>query len=85
MQGGEKGTENEMGTTDGKGNGNATEDGKGKGKGKEKGNGQGKRILKQTTGGDDISHAVAEMHTADCSSETQVRRDTQVWCHANQG
>jgi hypothetical protein len=32
---------------------------KGKEKGKGKGNGKGKGIVKQTLGGDDISHAVA--------------------------
>jgi len=58
-QGGEKGTGIGKGTKDGKGKG----EGKGKGieevNGKGKGNGEGKCIVKQTPGGDDISHAVA--------------------------
>jgi hypothetical protein len=48
-QGGEKGTEK----------GKGTKDGKGKEKGKGKGNGKGKGIVKQTSGGDDISRAFA--------------------------
>jgi len=48
-QGGEKRT----------GKGKGKKDGKGKGKGKGKGNGKWKGIVKQTPGGDDISHAVA--------------------------
>ena len=49
MQGGEKET----------GKGKGPKDGKWKGTGKGKGNGKGKGIVKQTTGGDDISRAVA--------------------------
>jgi len=49
MQGGEKETGKEKGP----------KDGKWKGTGKGKGNGKGKGIVKQTTGGDDISRAVA--------------------------
>jgi len=44
---------------DGKGKRKATENRKGKGKGKGKGNSKEKAIVKQTPGGDDISHAVA--------------------------
>jgi hypothetical protein len=49
-------------------------DGMGKGKGKEKGNGKGKGIVIQTTGGDDISRAVAlqlqkERYEADSGME----------------
>jgi hypothetical protein len=63
-QGGEKGT----GTGKGKGKGKPTEEGKGKGNGKWKG------IVKQTSGGDDISRAVAlqlrkEMYEADSDTE----------------
>jgi hypothetical protein len=72
MQGGEKGTGKRKGTKDGKGKGKgkATEEGKGKGKG----NGKGKGIVKQTPGGDDISHAIAvqlqkEMYEADSDTE----------------
>jgi hypothetical protein len=56
-QGGDKVTGKGKGTKDGKGKGKekATEKGKGKGKG----NGKGKGIVKQTSGGDDISRAVA--------------------------
>jgi hypothetical protein len=71
-QGGEKGTGKGKGTKDGKGKGNwkATEEGKGNGKG----NGKWKGIVKQTTGGDDISRAVAvqlqrEMYKADSDTE----------------
>jgi len=42
-----------------RGNRKATQGGKGKGKGKGKGNGEGKGIVKQTTGADDISRAIA--------------------------
>ena len=63
MQDGEKGTEQWKGTPDvysnaqgnGKGKGKAMEEWKGKGKG----NGKGKGTVKQTPGGDDISHAAA--------------------------
>jgi len=48
-QGGENGTGEKQGTNDGKG----------KGKGMGQGNGNGKGMVKQTPGGDDISHAVA--------------------------
>jgi len=60
-QGGEKRTGKGKGTEDGKGKGKATEDrkGKGKGKGKRNSEGKGKGIVKQTTGGDDISRAIA--------------------------
>jgi len=63
-QGGEKGT----------GKGKGTKDRKGRGKGKGKGNGKGKGIVKQTPGGDDISHAVAlqlqkERYKADSDTE----------------
>jgi len=63
-QGGEKGTRK----------GEGTKDGKGKGKGKGKGNGKGKGVVKQTAGGDDISHAVAlqlqkEMYETDSDTE----------------
>jgi hypothetical protein len=40
------------------GNGKGTQDGKGKGKGKGNGNGKGKGIVKQSSGGDDISRAI---------------------------
>jgi hypothetical protein len=54
--GGERGTEKEKGTKDGKGKGKemAPEEGKGKGKG----NGKEKGIVKKTAGGDDISCAI---------------------------
>jgi len=61
MQGGETGAKKKMGTQDGK----ATGKGKGKRKGKAMEEGQGagnskrKGIVKQTPGGDDISHAIA--------------------------
>jgi len=56
-KGGEQRTGKGKGTKDGKGNGQgkATEVGKWKGKG----NGRGKGIVKQSSGGDDISRAVA--------------------------
>jgi hypothetical protein len=64
MQGGEKGTEK----GNRKGKGKTTEEWKGKG------NGKGKGIVKQTTGGDDISRAVAlqlqkELYEADSDTE----------------
>jgi len=67
-QGGEKGTGKEKGTKDGKGKE------KGKWEGKGKGNGEGKGIVEQTTGGDDISRAIAlqlqkEMYEADLDME----------------
>jgi hypothetical protein len=49
----EQGGENRTGKATGK------KDGKGTGKGKRMGNSNGKGIVKQTPGGDDISHAVA--------------------------
>jgi hypothetical protein len=69
-EGGEDTQGGENGTRKGKG----TKDGKGKGKGKGKGNGKGKGIVKQTPGGDDISHAVAlqlqkERYEADSGTE----------------
>jgi len=73
MQGGEKGTRKGKGTKDGKrkGKGKATEKGKGKGIA----NGNGKGIVKQTPGGDNISHAIAvqlqkEMYEADSDMES---------------
>jgi len=63
-QGGEKAT----------GKGKGTMNGKGKGKGKWKGHGTGKVVVKQTPGGDDISHAVGlqfekEWYEADSGTE----------------
>jgi len=60
--------DNQIGDGKGKGMGQATEEGKGKG------NGKGKGTVKQTTGGVDISHAVAlqlqkEMYEADSDME----------------
>jgi hypothetical protein len=54
-----KGTGKGKWTKNRKGNGKATDDGKGKRKRKEKGNGKRKGIVKQSTGGDDNSPAVA--------------------------
>jgi hypothetical protein len=74
--GGEEDTQGgEKGTAKGKG----TKDVKRKGKGKGKGNGNGKGIVKQTPGGDDISHAVAlqlheERYEADWSTEGYLER-----------
>jgi len=71
-QGGDNGTGKGKDTKNGKWKGkrNATEQGKGKGKG----NSTGKGIVKQTPGGDDISHAVdvqlkKEMYEADLDTE----------------
>jgi len=69
-QGGEKWTGKGNGTKDGHGKGKVTEDWKGNGKG----HGKGKGIVKQTTGGDDISCAVTlqlqkEMYEADWDTE----------------
>ena len=69
MHGGEKGTGERKGT----------KDGKWKGKGKGKRNGKGKGIVKQTPGGDDISHVVAlqfqkEMYEADSDTEGWMER-----------
>jgi hypothetical protein len=71
-QGGEKGTGTGKGTKDGKGKGKGKATEEGKGKGKEYSIGKG--IVKQTPGGDDISHAVAvqlqnEMYEADSDTE----------------
>jgi len=58
-QGGETGTEKGKGIQDGKGKWKATKNRKGKDVGNGKGNGKGNGIVQQTTGGDDISCAVA--------------------------
>jgi hypothetical protein len=74
-----KGEENTQGGEYVTGKGKCTNDGKGKGKGKVSEQGQGKGnskrngIVKQTPGGDDISHAFAvqkEMYVADSDTET---------------
>jgi hypothetical protein len=54
-----EGEEDTQGCEKGTGNEQGTKDGKGKGKRKGKGNGKGKGKVKQTLGGDDMSHAVA--------------------------
>jgi len=73
-QRGERRTGRGSGTKDGEGKGMATEDGKGNGKGKGNGNVNGKGIVEQTSGGDDISHAVALQLQRKCQRQTWTWR-----------